>query len=98
MIMMCGPTWNSLPLPVACDLLGTHLSPCVYEIPTLCTLGVRPAKLSLKNFRKTWSPLAPVRRTRNSPLGEVGQSSTAAFSVTDFGPACRADALFSASD
>src|ERR1700736_5996884 len=34
MIMMCGPTWNSAPLPIACDLLGTHLPPYMYEIPT----------------------------------------------------------------
>src|SRR5438445_1073203 len=27
------PTWNSLPLPIACDLLGTHLPPYIYEIP-----------------------------------------------------------------
>src|SRR5260370_19326172 len=53
--MMCGPTWNSLPIPVACDLLGTQKPPYIYEIPTLCTLGVRPAILSLMNCRKTWS-------------------------------------------
>src|ERR1700674_2928489 len=47
MIMMCCPTWNSLPLPIACDLFGTHLPLYLYEIPTLCTLGVRPAVVSL---------------------------------------------------
>src|ERR1700676_2043986 len=47
MIMMCCPTWNSLPLPIACDLFGTHLPLSIYEIPTLCTLGVRPAVVSL---------------------------------------------------
>src|SRR5258708_31809156 len=116
MIMMCGPTRNSLPLPMACDLLGTHLPPYMYEIPILSTLGVRPAMLSLKNRRKTWSkqpgsswvvpgkpgrqvhPLVPARRTRDSPLGVVGQSSTVAFRVTNSGPARRADAIFSASD
>jgi hypothetical protein len=30
--------------------------------------------------------------------GEDGQSSTVAFCVTNFGPACIADAIFSASD
>src|SRR5216683_4080491 len=112
MIMMCGPTWNSLPLPLACDLFGTQKPPYIYEIPTFCTLGVRPAILSFMNSRKIWSkqpgsswadpgrpgrqvhPLVPARRTRNSPLGEDGQSNTAAFSVTNFGPACRADANF----
>src|SRR5438445_13779480 len=49
------PTWNSLPLPSACDLLGTHLPPYIYEIPRLCTLGVRPATLSFMNCRKAWS-------------------------------------------
>src|SRR6267143_5927404 len=55
MIIMCGPTWNSLPLPIACDLLGTQKPPYIYDIPTLCILGVRPAILSLMNCRKTWS-------------------------------------------
>src|ERR1700733_11970500 len=53
--MMCGPTWNSLPLPIAWDLFGTNLPPYIYEIPTLFTLGVRPAMLSMKNCRRTWS-------------------------------------------
>src|ERR1700741_5202145 len=114
--MMCGPTWNSSPLPIACDLLGTQKPPYIYEIPTLCTLGARPAVLSLMNCRKTWSKqpgsswapsgrpgrhvhlLVPGRRTRNSPPGELGQSSTVAFCVTYFGPAPSADAIFSASD
>src|SRR5229473_7940902 len=116
MIMMCGPTWNSSPVPMAWDVLGTQKPPYIYEIPTLCTLGVRPAILSLMNCRKTWSkqpgsswgargkpgrqvhPLVPARRTRYSPPGEVGQSSTVEFCVTNFGPACTADAIFSASD
>jgi hypothetical protein len=42
--------------------------------------------------------LVPGRRTRNSPSGDDGQSSTVAFYVTNFGPACIADAIFSASD
>src|ERR1700747_1455913 len=55
MIMICVPTWNSLPLPIACDLFATQKPPYIYEIPTLCTLGVRPAILSFMNSRKTWS-------------------------------------------
>src|ERR1700741_2845487 len=55
MIMMCGPTWNSLSLPIACDVFGTQKPPYIYEIPTLCTLGVRPAILSFMNCRKNWS-------------------------------------------
>ena len=53
MIMICGTTWNSLPLPIACDLFGTHLPPYIYEIQTRCTSGVRPALVSLMNCRKT---------------------------------------------
>ena len=53
MIMMCGPTWNSLPLPMACDLFVTQKPPYIYEIPALSTLGVRPAILSFMNSRKT---------------------------------------------
>src|SRR5690349_1750759 len=116
MIMMCGPTWNSSPVPIAWDLLNTQKPPYIYEIPTLCTVGVRPAILSLMNCRKTWSkqpgsswgvprrpgrqvhPFVPERRTRYSPPGEVDQSSRVAFRVTNFGPACRADVIFSASD
>src|SRR6201987_5082435 len=116
MIMMCGPTWNSSRLPVACDVFATQKPPYIYEIPTLCTLGVRPDILYFMNCRKTWSkqpgsswvasgrpgrqlhPLVPSRRTRNSPPGEDGQSSTVAFCVTNFGPARIADAIFSASD
>jgi hypothetical protein len=41
--------------PRACELFGTHLPPYMYEIPTFCTLGVRPAMLSLTNCRKIWS-------------------------------------------
>src|SRR4029077_10417095 len=103
--MMCGPTRNSSPFPIACDLLGTHLPPYIYEIPIFCTSGVRPAMLSLLNCRKirskqpgsSWLLLekpgrqvhsfVPARRTRNSPVGEVGQSRTVAFRVTNFGPA-----------
>src|SRR6266481_5754182 len=88
----------------------------IYEIPTLCTLGARPAILSFMNCRKTWSkqpgsswaapgrpgrqvhPFVPARRTRNSPPCEDGQSSTVALCVTNFGPACIADAIFSTSD
>src|SRR6266851_7103450 len=55
MIMMCGPTWNSSSVPIAWDLLGTQKPPYIYETPTLCTLGVRPATLSLINCRKTWA-------------------------------------------
>src|SRR5919109_4507837 len=55
MIMICGPTWNSLLLPIACDLLGTQKPPYMYEIPTLFTSGVRPAILSLTNCRNTES-------------------------------------------
>src|SRR5216683_2907297 len=113
MIMMCGPTWNSLPLPIACDLLGTNLPPYIYEIPTLCTLGVRPAILSLMNCKKTWSKqpgsscgepgrpgrqvhlLEPLRRTRYSPPGVDGQSSSVASLVTNTGPARNASAIFS---
>src|SRR5258708_7724452 len=65
--MMCGPTWNSWPLPIACDLLGTQKPPYIYEIPTLCTLGVRPAILSLMNCRKTGS------KQPGSSCGEPGR-------------------------
>src|SRR5229473_5558495 len=115
MIMMCGPTWNSLPLPIACDLLGTQNPPYIYEMPTLCALGVRPARLSLMNCKKTWSKqpgsscgepgrpgrqvhlLELLRRTRYSPPGVDGQSSSVASLVTNWGPARKASAIFSAS-
>src|SRR6267378_1913731 len=117
MIMMCGPTWNSSPVPIALDLLGTQKPPYIYETPTLCTLGVRPATLSLMKCRKTWSKRpgsswadpGKARKT-GPPIGaslekveltaghEVGQSSSVAFRVTDFGPAPSADAIFSESD
>src|SRR5246127_2565453 len=52
MSMMCGPTWNSSPLPVACDLFATQKPPYIYEIPTLRRLGVRPAILSFMKLQK----------------------------------------------
>src|SRR5260370_14819411 len=67
MIMMCGPTWNSLPFRIACDVLGTQNPPYIYEMPTLCTLGVRPAILFLMNCRKTWS------KQPGSSCGEPGR-------------------------
>jgi hypothetical protein len=33
--MMCGPTWNSLPFPIACDFLVTHLPTYTEAMPTL---------------------------------------------------------------
>jgi hypothetical protein len=35
-IAMCGPTWNSAPVPIACDPLGTHLPSYMYEIQMRC--------------------------------------------------------------
>ena len=68
---MCGPTWNSLPLPIACDLLGTQKPPYIYEIPTLCTLGVRPAILSSMNRRKTLVKATGLIMRQTGEAGEI---------------------------
>ena len=52
MIMMCGPTWNSGSLPVACDVLGTQKPPYMYEMPIFCTLGVRTGNTVLDELQK----------------------------------------------